>query len=178
MKNRIVLAVVLGIGLGAGSGGWAAPAVPTAAAPTFDVSPDDTNATVITSTRLSFDPQKHFAVFEENVVVTDPDMKLTSDTLTVVFTTDNKNMSSLDAKGHVVIVSKELNAVAAHAVYDVKDGKVVMTGNPIIKQGKDWVSSERVTFWKATNRMAFEGNVKLVIYSDQDMRRQMKQDKR
>jgi len=60
-----------------------------AAALAYAADTEATNKTTITSERLTFDYQRYTAEFEKNVVVIDPNMKMNSDRLNVVF--DNES---------------------------------------------------------------------------------------
>ena len=134
---------------------------------------EDTNSTVITSTQLSFDQQKRRAVFEGNVVVTDREIKILSDRLEVFFTEDNK-VDRIEAEGHVAIIRNDLKATSEKATYDIKEGKMQLTGNPRIQRDQDTLTGETVTLWRNSKRILCEPNARLVIASDQDMNRSFK----
>lgn len=134
---------------------------------------DATNSTVITSTQLSFDQQKRQAVFEGNVVVTDREVKILSDRLNVFFTEDNK-VDRIEAEGHVSIIRNDVKATGERATYDMKEGKMQLTGNPRIQRDQDILTGETVTMWRDSKRILCEPNAKLVISSDQEMNRSFK----
>lgn len=129
--------------------------------------------TVITSESLVYDNGRRSAIFEQNVLVTDPKMKLMSDKLTVEFDEDNKVRYIL-AEGNVYIEQEDKTAWADRASYDVASGKVVLVGDPLIKQGKDMLQGEKITFWRDETRMVCEPNARLTIFTqDADMRSQL-----
>ena len=134
---------------------------------------DDTNSTVITSTQLSFDQQKRKAVFDGNVVVTDREIKILSDRLEVFFTEDNK-VDRIEADGRVTIIRNDLKATGDKATYDMKEGKMQLTGNPRIMRDQDTLTGETVTMWRNSKRILCEPNARLVIASDQEMNRSFK----
>ncbi|MBU4212926.1 MAG: LPS export ABC transporter periplasmic protein LptC [Verrucomicrobia bacterium] len=134
---------------------------------------EDTNSTVITSTQLSFDQQKRKAVFEENVVVTDREIKILSDRLEVFFTEDNK-VDRIEAEGHVTIIRNDLRATGDKASYDMKEGKMQLTGNPRIQRDQDTLTGETVTLWRNSRRILCEPNARLVIASEQEINRSFK----
>ena len=134
---------------------------------------EDTNSTVITSTRLSFDQQKREVVFEKNVVVTDREIKILSDRLKVFFTEDNK-VDRIEAEGDVTIIRNDLKATGEKAAYDMKEGKLQLTGNPRIQRDQDTLTGETVTLWRNSKRILCEPNARLVIASDQEMNRSFK----
>ncbi|MBI3986329.1 MAG: hypothetical protein HY343_05390 [Lentisphaerae bacterium] len=135
---------------------------------------ESTNNTVITSKRLNFESATRMAVFEENVVVTDPEMKMTADLLTVYFDEQNK-VKGLEAEGRVVLIQKDGEAHCDKASYDVKGGKVVMTGNPRVKKGADTLEGGRITWWRDTNRLQVEMGTHVTFQTDEDKRRDTKQ---
>ena len=135
---------------------------------------EGTNSTVITSTRLSFDQQKRQAVFEENVVVTDREIKILADCLKVFFTEDNK-VDRIEADGHVTIIRNDLRATGENATYDIKEGKMQLTGNPLIQRDQDKLTGKTITLWRNSKRILCEPNARLVIASEQDMGRSLKE---
>lgn len=132
----------------------------------------DTNNTVITSTSLAFDQKKSTAVFEGNVMVTDPALKIVSDRLTVSFTNDKK-VELINAEGNVVITRDIIQAEAKMAVYAVSDGKITLWGKPSVIRQKDHLTAETIVFWRNSNRIICEPNAHLTIYSE-DMNSQQK----
>lgn len=128
----------------------------------------ETNCTVITSTRLNYDQAKRVAVFEENVIVIDPELNINADRLTVFFAEDNK-VATIEANGNVVIEQNETKGFAQKAVYAVKEGKVVLTGSPEVHRGSDELSGETITFWRYSGRILCEPRAMLKLYSDEIM---------
>lgn len=131
-----------------------------------------TNSTVITSTRLSFEQQKHLAVFEENVLVTDREVKIMADRLKVFFTEDNK-VDRIEAEGRVSIIRNDLKAMGERATYDIKEGKMQLTGNPVIQRAQDMLAGETITLWRDSKRILCEPKARLVITSEQGMSRSL-----
>ncbi len=125
----------------------------------------DDKVTVITSDRLTYDYTKHYALFEQNVVVTDPEMKILADKMTVIF--DEKNQAkTVKAEGQVYIIQADKKAKSDAATYSVDTGEIVLTGNPQVTRGRDTLSGDKITFWRNENRMKCEPRARLVIYPD------------
>ena len=135
---------------------------------------EDTNSTVVTSNRLKFDQQKRQAVFEENVVVMDSKVKILADCLKVFFTEDNK-VEQIEAEGHVTIIRNDLKATGEKATYDIKAGKMQLVGNPMIHRNQDKLTGTTITLWRESKRILCEPNARLVIASEQDMSRSLKE---
>ena len=112
----------------------------------------ETNSTVITSKRLDYDYPKHTAVFDGDVVVTDPRVKILGDTITAVFATNNQP-ESVTAVGNVRIEQTNRVAVCNQAFYSIKSGLLVLTGKPRVSQGGNVLSGTRITFNRDTDKM-------------------------
>jgi len=157
MKRIAWRLLVAGAGLAWGTAGGTAVAAAPAAA--------EEEATVVTSDRLTFDYKQRYALFEEHVVVTDPQMQLTADKLTVIFDA-NSAIQSLKAEGHVNIRQADKVATSSVATYDVASGKIVLTGQPRVRRGRDLLEGEVITFWRNENRMDVRPGAKLIIYPE------------
>ncbi|MCS6770728.1 MAG: LptA/OstA family protein [Kiritimatiellae bacterium] len=123
------------------------------------------NLTVITSDRLTFDYQKQFALFDKNVVVVDPEMRLYADRLTVRFGPDNK-AQEIKAEGRVHIIQADKEARAEIAIYNLIQGVIILTGKPQITRGKDVLTGEKITFWRDQNRLLVEPRARLILQSE------------
>jgi lipopolysaccharide export system protein LptA len=127
--------------------------------------PAASEVTVITSEKLTFDYKNHVAVFENDVVVTDPEMQLKSIKLTVQFA-EGGGAEVIKAEGDVKITQVDKSAVAQVATYDVGTGKIVLTGNPRVTRGKDTLQGEVITYWRDENKMTCQSRARLVIYPE------------
>lgn len=123
------------------------------------------DVTVITSARLTFDYNRRYAQFEENVVVADPEMKMAADRLTVQFDADGK-VTSIKAEGRVKITQADKVAEAGVASYDVATGKIVLASKPRVRRGRDLLEGDVITFWRNENRMVCQPQARLVIYPE------------
>jgi lipopolysaccharide transport protein LptA len=126
----------------------------------YDIGGD---VTVVTADRLVFDYSKQYALFEGNVVVNDPDMKLTAASLIIKFTAEN-DVKSIVAKTDVVIEQEDKRAEAGVAAYDVVSGKMVLEDNPRVRRGKDILTGDTITFWRDENKMICEPRARLIIF--------------
>lgn len=124
---------------------------------------DAADLTVITSDKLTFDYQQHFAYFQDNVVVVDPEMKLLADRMTVTFSGSNK-VTEIKAEGRVYIIQEDKQARSDVAIYNVQQGVIVLTGKPQVTRGKDILTGDKITFWRDQNKMIVEPRARLVIH--------------
>ncbi len=106
----------------------------------------------------------------KDVVVTQGVLRITSDTLTARYNDDQgmTDISTLEADGHVTITSPPYVATGEHAVYDVKTGNAVMTGNNLkITTGDDVLTArEKIEFFGAENKMTATGQATAVRGAD------------
>jgi lipopolysaccharide transport protein LptA len=121
--------------------------------------------TVITSEKLTFDYQKQYALFENNVLVTDPEMQLAADRLTVLFD-DKGKARSIKAEGRVTVRQADKTAQAGLATYDLETGKIVLAIKPRVTRSRDMLEGEVITFWREQNRMICQPQARLVIYPE------------
>ena len=122
---------------------------------------------MITSEKLTFDYKNHYATFENNVLVTDPEMRLTSDKLTVPFN-ETRAAKVITAEGNVHITQLDKVARSQGATYDVDSGKIVLAGKPRVTRGRDTLDGEVITFWRDDNRMTCQSRARLVIHPEKD----------
>lgn len=123
------------------------------------------DVTVVTSDRLTFDYKKQYALFEHNVIVTDPRMQLAADRLTIHFTEDGK-AQTIKAEGRVTITQEDKTAQSGLATYDLESGKIVLAIHPRVTRGRDVLEGEVITFWRDDNRMVCQPQARLVIYPE------------
>jgi lipopolysaccharide transport protein LptA len=128
---------------------------------------EPTNATVITSQTLDFDYKRSVAIFEGDVVATDPRMKIAADKLTVVFDSTN-SVKSIVAAGNVRLWSRDMTATCRQALYLAQDGQVTLRGEATLTRQKDTVSAEKIIIYLNEDRMACEpkehDKVHMLIY--------------
>ncbi|OQA27416.1 MAG: OstA-like protein [Verrucomicrobia bacterium ADurb.Bin345] len=121
---------------------------------------------MITSDRLTFDYKQKYALFENNVLVTDPEMQLACDKLLVNFDETGK-AKSIKAEGRVTITQEDKTAHAGVATYDMETGKIVLAQKPRVLRGRDMLEGELITYWRDDNRMICQPQARLVIYPEQ-----------
>ena len=133
--------------------------------------------TVITSDRLTFDYSQRFSLFEGNVVVVDPQMKLYADKMTVLFSASNR-ISEIKAEGRVYIVQEDKESRSEVAQYNLDQGIIVLTGKPQVTRGQDILTGDKITFWRDQNKMLVEPRARLVINPQDGQARQLMGDPR
>jgi lipopolysaccharide transport protein LptA len=135
------------------------PAAKTAAKPA-------TGPTQINSDGAEFDLNAHRAVYQGNVVVERPDVKLTCGWLTVDLPPEGGRLNRVVAETNVVIdftdeKGQKYHVTSAKAVYDFKvenavtNETVTFTGNPRVETAQSIVESEPMVWDRVKNKFSF-----------------------
>ncbi|MDA7429454.1 LptA/OstA family protein [Primorskyibacter aestuariivivens] len=124
----------------------------------------DTDAPVeVTAENLSVNQDDGTALFTGNVVVGQGEMRLSAPRVLVVYNEGRTGIARLEARGGVTLVSGEEAAEAAQADYDVEAATVVMTGNVLLTQGLNALTSDRMVVNLEDGTARMSGRVKTVI---------------
>ena len=126
------------------------------------------NPITINSNTLEVDQKKRTIVFEGSVKALQENMIVNCDKMIVYYRNANeKNESSIGsnriekivALGNVTISTADDNkATAGKAVFYENEGKAVLTENPRVQQGPDFVEGHRITIFLNEDRSIIEGN--------------------
>jgi lipopolysaccharide export system protein LptA len=111
--------------------------------------------TEITSDKLLFDYGEKLAIFTGNVVVTDPDMQMTSDKL-VVHLTDADEIKLIEGEGNVVIKMEGMHSQSGKAVYEPATGKLVLTDQPQVSRKGSILQGLVITYFQLEDRLEAE----------------------
>ena len=84
-------------------------------------------------------------------------------------------LDRIEAEGRVTIIRKDLKATGEKATYDIKEAKMQLTGNPIIQRDQDKLTGQTITLWRNSKRILCEPDARLVIASEQDVGRSLKE---
>ena len=124
--------------------------------------------TEISSDTMDFDVETRTAIFSGNVRVVDERLSLTSEEMIVQFDENNK-LQKIDATGKVVIDYSGNIAKSGKAVYDFKEGRVVLSINPVLMQGDNRVvGAEKIIFSRETEKFTTEGGAPHIIFYETD----------
>jgi lipopolysaccharide export system protein LptA len=120
----------------------------------------------IKSNDLSADNKGKTAVFSGKVVAKQGDLTIFCDKMTVYYGNTQGDVDKIEADGNVRIVQENRTGLASHAVYESKQGKIVLSGgNPKVMQGADTVSGEIITYFIDDERSSVTGGrVEAVIH--------------
>jgi lipopolysaccharide export system protein LptA len=86
--------------------------------------------------------------------------------MTVYYGNTQGDVDKIEADGSVRIVQENRTGVAAHAVYESRQGRITLTGgSPKVMQGVDTVSGEIITYFIDDERSSVTGGrVEAVIH--------------
>lgn len=118
--------------------------------------------TNITSDTLTLHAKNRIFVYKGNVVVTQGDMKLTSNEIEGNYNEQNQ-IQKIVAKGDVVITKQDIEATSQRAIYDAVSSIVTLTDNPQLKQGESVLIADRIKVLLNENRSQAEGNVRVTF---------------
>lgn len=118
--------------------------------------------TNISSDTLTLHAKNRVFVYKGNVVVTQGDMKLTSNEIEGNYNEQNQ-IQKIVAKGDVVITKQDIEATSQRAIYDAVSSIVTLTDNPQLKQGESILIADRIKVLLNENRSLAEGNVRVTF---------------
>lgn len=128
--------------------------------------------TVITSDKLTFDYRQNFALFEEDVLVVDPEMKMVCDKLVVWFDEDGE-AKTIKAEGHVKMTQEDKVIESGEAVYDLELHRIVLTKSPRVQQGLNYMEGTVITYYVDTDVMVCEPQAKVALFPASDKKRDL-----
>ncbi|MRR17738.1 MAG: lipopolysaccharide transport periplasmic protein LptA [Deltaproteobacteria bacterium] len=120
----------------------------------------------IVSDKMEAFQEKRMIVFSGNAVATQGDIIIKTDNLSVYYKKSNGkkekigkqevevagDLDRIELKGHVSISQKDMSATGDEAVYYQESGQFIMTGNPVLQQGKNIIKGCRVVIYANENR--------------------------
>ena len=132
----------------------------------------------ITSDKLIADSKAKWAEFIGNVRAVQEDTVIIADRLKIFYKkiendssiSDEESIEKIVSSGNVKIKFDDKVAVSEHAVYTSETGILVLTGpNSKVTSGTDFVSGDKITFYRTEDRMTVESSnekrVEAVFYS-------------
>ncbi|MCC5847239.1 MAG: hypothetical protein JJU29_04020 [Verrucomicrobia bacterium] len=134
--------------------------------------PEGDRITEITSDRLLFDYGNKIAIFTGNVVVSDPDMQLNADKMTIHLTRTDE-VEKIVAIGNVVIRMEGLNSRSGSAVYHLAEQKIVLEDEPQVFREQSVLMAERITYFRLEERMTAEPRPRLLMFQDAERERNL-----
>jgi lipopolysaccharide transport protein LptA len=162
-KNKLIAVIVAGVAVG-GIGICA-----------NDGAVSTTNRTVVTSDTLMFDYGRSTCIFEKNVVIDDPRVKMECEKLYVFFDKTN-SVESIVATDSVKVWQDNKRGVCDKAVYTAKTGAIVMSGNAQLQRGNDLIKGDEIKIFVNSEKVICTPG-RLVVFPDEIKKDQAKRKK-
>jgi lipopolysaccharide export system protein LptA len=128
------------------------------------------NPIIIYSDTLELDQEKKEVIFKGNVKANTNDMVIDCQTMLVYYhgspmnekaNIESSRIDKIVALGDVIINRHDGSmARAEKAVFYQDEQKIVLTENPLVQQGADFVEGKQITIFLNDNRSIVEGNGK------------------
>ncbi|NIS62892.1 MAG: lipopolysaccharide transport periplasmic protein LptA [Proteobacteria bacterium] len=99
----------------------------------------------IKSDGLEWDYKGHVVTFKGNVIANQEDVTLYSDRMVAYYDETTNEVIQIVAEGAVRIVQLDRRATGEKAVFHNAEKKIVLTGRPVVRQGKNVVIGEKIT---------------------------------
>ncbi|MCK8484366.1 LptA/OstA family protein [Aliiroseovarius sp. S2029] len=125
----------------------------------------------ISADLLQVDQSDGSATFSGNVQIGQGAMRLTAGKVRVEYATGDDTtgeISRLLASDGVTLVNGAEAAEAREAIYTIASGVIVMTGDVILTQGQNALSSEKLTVNLQSGTGTMDGRVKSIIQTGAD----------
>jgi len=138
---------------------------------------------VVTSDTLEYDYKTNVVVYRGDVIAVQADTKVRSDTLTVTLAAQkdsdppdtakkgDQRLQEVIAVGNVRIDNGTRWATGGRAVFEQATRTLVLTENPVLHDGANEVSGDRVTLYLDENRSVVDGGrrrVKATVFPNKD----------
>jgi lipopolysaccharide export system protein LptA len=122
----------------------------------------------VKSDELFTDNNRKMATFTGNVVARQGDVTIYADKLVVNYSEESGEVSTAEVFGNVRIVQGNRRAQSAHGIYDAKQARITLDGNPKVYQENNVVSGTTITYFLDDNRSEVSsgagGRVEAVIH--------------
>ncbi len=123
---------------------------------------DVENPVDISADRLEVKQQENIALFTGNVVVSQSDMSLVSDRITVFYQgerdeNNTASISRLDASGNVVMTSPTETIKSTWGVYDFAERIITLGGDVVFSNSDGQINSPRLQLNLDTGQITMDG---------------------
>lgn len=124
----------------------------------------------ITANQMEVDRKKNMITYRGNVVTTQGDMTMRSESLIAVYSPEMKGLQSVVAEGKVQISQSGRTATGGKAAFNGQEQTITLTGDPVIHHGSSEISGARIVFFIEEDRAVVEGGkerVKAIVYPEE-----------
>ena len=125
-------------------------------------SPDPEAPIEMTADKLTINQHDGSAQFESNVVISQGDIHIAAELVTVTYLKDG-GIDQLNATGGVTFVTQTESAEAETADYDLTNRQLVMSGGVLLTQGQRAISADKMSIDLETGAALMEGRVRTTL---------------
>ncbi len=122
-----------------------------------EVAPDLSAPVKITADRLEVDDLARTLIFSGQALARQGDLTIAAQQLIVHYAQDNRDIVEIIADGEVRITQGERTATGRRAVYERQEGRVVLTGSPLVQDGQSSVQGHEITLFLDGRRSLVQG---------------------
>ncbi|MBI2353500.1 MAG: lipopolysaccharide transport periplasmic protein LptA [Deltaproteobacteria bacterium] len=112
----------------------------------------------IKSNEMTADNKGKTAIFTGKVVAKQGDLTIYADKIIINYGNEKGDVEKIEADGDVRIIQENRIGTAAHAVYDSKQGRITLTGNPKVMQGPDSISGKTIVYFVDEDKSLVSGD--------------------
>ena len=127
---------------------------------------DPTLPVEVTADSLDVNQADGSAEFKGNVRIGQGEMRISAQRVLVIYNQDHSSIQRMEAVGDVGLVSGPDAAEADRADYSIDTGVIVMTGNVLLTQGANALSSNNMTVNLTTGTAQMNGRVRTILQND------------
>ena len=131
---------------------------------------DEDTPLVITADTMELQRRKNTIIYRGNVLVEREDVRIASDVLSARYDPGDGVLKSVVAEGKVQVSHGGREMTGDKAVFDGLKETITVSGNTIVRDGKNSISGDRITIFIKEDRSVVEntkGRVKAVIFPGQ-----------
>lgn len=125
---------------------------------------------VITADTMELQRRKNTIIYRGDVLVEREDVKIASDVLSARYDPDDGVLKSVVAEGKVRVSHGGREMTGDKAVFDGLKETITVSGNTIVRDGRNSIAGDRITIYIREDRSVVEhtkGRVKAVIFPGQ-----------
>lgn len=111
----------------------------------------------ISSQRLEADYKGHLITFIGEVVAKQKEYILYSDRLLLFLSEGGDEIEKIVAQGNVRMVQDKRVATCQEATYYNRERKVILLGDPVLREGDNWVKGWRIIYYIDEQKSVAEG---------------------
>ena len=132
---------------------------------------------LITADQVEFDPQNNKATYIGGVKVKQDNTFLYADRIEVYWAKGEEKIEVIKAYDNISIVREDKIITAQKGTYYHRDRKVILTGNPMTRQGKNSITGNTITYFWDDGKAIIEGNAKATIAVEEESKSDSEQEK-